>query len=171
MDPDGDTLRQSDAALLTALAEAASSGPGRLTRQQLLRRTGVPDVLLDAIERQGFLQPVHTDGERLYTADQVAAVKAGMALLDAGLPAGELLDLARHLDERLGEVADHAVDVFVRFVRDPVQGTTRSDREAAERLVAAFREMLPATGTLVSHRFRQLVIACARARVEAVSET
>ncbi|MBW3576803.1 MAG: hypothetical protein KY462_03505 [Actinobacteria bacterium] len=155
-----------------ALAELVSrpaDATELLTLEQLAERTGVSIVLLEAIEREGFLAPVGQGADRRYTSADVATVEAGLALLDAGLPLGELLDLARRFDEAARGVADRAVDLFVRFVRDPVHGTAASREEATARLVAAFEEMLPAAGTVVAHHFRRLLLDRARARVEDTS--
>ncbi len=95
------------------------------------------------------------------------AVRAGLALVDAGLPLGELLDLGRRTDVAVREVADHAVDAFLRFVRDPVRGTARDDAEATERLVTAYRVMLPATERLVAHHTRRRLLAAAAEQIAA----
>ena len=61
-------------------------------------------------------------------------VSQGLALLGAGLPLSELLVLAREHDQAMREVAERAVDVFIRFVRDPIRAQAESEEEAAERL-------------------------------------
>ena len=67
------------------------------------------------------------------------------------------------------EVAERAVDVFIRFVRDPIQSPGRkSEEEAAERLVEAFSTMLPATSKLVARHFEQVLLAVAQERIENV---
>lgn len=62
-------------------------------------------------------------------------------------------------------LADHAVDAFLRFVRDPVRGTVADEAEAADRLVTAYRVMLPATERLVAHHTRRRLLAAAAERV------
>ena len=91
---------------------------------------------------------------------------AGLQLLEAGLPLGELLALAREHDAAMRPVAERAVDLFVRFVRDPIRGGAPSEEEAADRLTEAFAKMLPATGALVGSHFRRLLIAEAQRRIE-----
>lgn len=143
-----------------------------LTLAELAEATGAPPALLEAINREGFLTPRRIDGEPRFTSADADAVRAGMDLLDAGLPLDELLDLGRRFDERLRGVADHAVDLFVRFIRDPVRADADDEAEAASRLLDAFGRMLPATGTIVSHHFRQLLLArgLARASEEAAGD-
>jgi DNA-binding transcriptional MerR regulator len=165
---DGD-LDVADQALVAAL-EKPAPGPagtaGFLTLDQLAERTGVSPALLQAIEREGLLAPRETDDGPVYTEDDAATVTAGLQLLEAGLPLGELLALAREHDAAMRPVAERAVDLFVRFVRDPIRGGAPSDEEAAARLTEAFSEMLPATGALVGSHFRRLLIAEAQRRLE-----
>jgi hypothetical protein len=77
-----------------------------------------------------------------------------------------LLDLARKMDAAMQPVVDEAINLFVRFVRDSVEANAGSDEEAAQRLVEAFSAMLPATGRIVDHHFRSLVLEGARQRLE-----
>lgn len=164
-------LDPADAALAAALSaplpgEDDGADGELLPLPELAERTGLSLPLLEALEREGLLIARDQHPPRFAPAD-AEAVRAGLALVDAGLPLAELLDLARRTDEALREVAGHAVDLFVAFVRDPVQGTAATSDEAAERLVTAFRAMLPATERLVGHHFRRLLVAAARERLTA----
>lgn len=153
-----------DAALAAA---AADDDVAPYDLDGLLTATGATPALLAAVERTGLLAPHHVDdrGTPRYSAADVAAVRAGMTLLDAGLPLGELLDLARRTDGAIQQIADHAIEAFLRFVRDPVRGTAASDEEAADRLVTAYEEMLPATERLVAHHLRRRLLTRAAERV------
>jgi hypothetical protein len=157
-------LAPADAALAAAL-DPSSDGVGRLlTLEELAEAADVSLPLLEAIAREGFLVPRATDPDR-YALEDADLVGAGLALIEAGLPLAELLDIARRTDDAMRGIAAHAVDVFVEFVRDPVQGTAASDDEAADRLVGAFQSMLPATEKLVGSHFRSLLLAAARERL------
>jgi DNA-binding transcriptional MerR regulator len=162
--PDDGDLDAPDAALVAAVADDEHA-PFDLAG--LAEETGAGSSLLEALERAGLLVAHHhdPDGVARYSPADAAAVRAGLALLEAGLPLGELLDLARRADAAVSEVADHAVEAFLRFVRDPVRGTAGSDDEAADRLVTAYREMLPATERLVAHHLRRRLLATATERV------
>lgn len=153
-----------DAALAAA---AADDDVAPYDLDGLLVATGATPALLAAVERTGLLAPHHVDdrGTPRYSDADVAAVRAGMTLLDAGLPLGELLDLARRTDRAIQQIADHAIEAFLRFVRDPVRGTASSDEEAADRLVTAYEEMLPATERLVAHHLRRRLLTRAAERV------
>lgn len=152
--------------VLTAALAGDAADPEELSLPHLAERTGVSVPVLQALEREGLLTPRLHGGEPRYSAEDAQAVRAGMTLLETGVPLGELLDLARRHDEAMQGVAAHAVDLFVRFVRDPVAGTAGSEEEAAERLLTAFNDMLPAATTLVAHHFRRAVLAAARLRAE-----
>lgn len=169
-DADDDAGRDPDEVLAEVLAGPlpGEEGGELLTLEELAERVGLAVSVLEAIEREGLLVARTTEGgERRYAPADADMVRDGLRLLEAGLPLGELLDLARRADEALREVADHAVDLFARFVRDPIRGQASSPEEAADALVTAFRTMLPATGTLVAHHFRRLVVARARERLTA----
>ena len=160
-----------DAALIEALSTAAAGAPGAdaagLSLDELAEQADLPPAVVEAVAREGLLHPVPDSDPPRFAEDDLVVLQAGTTLLQAGLPLGELLDLARRTDQTLRELADHAVDVFLHFVRDPVRGTADDPDAAAEQLVTAFRSMLPATGELVGAHFRRLLVAAARARVEA----
>ena len=159
-------LHAADEALVSALTSPADDGSEELlTRAEVAERAGVPAAVLEALEREGFRAPRVTEPEPRYAASDVDTVRAGVTLLEAGVPLGEVLDLARRFDAAIRPVTERAVDLFVRFVRDQAQGTAGSEEEAATRTLDAFRHMLPATGTVVAHRFRQLLLDSARDRL------
>ncbi len=157
-----------DRALLDALDQpfVDDDRPGDpLTLDELAERTGISPVLLEMLAREGFLVARSQDPEPRYDPADADAVAAGFELVEAGLPLAELLDLARRTDEAMRPIAAQAVEVFARFVRDSVEATASSEEEAARRLVEAFRRMLPATGRLVGHHFRTLLVAEAHRRL------
>lgn len=152
-------------ALAVALADDGATSGQRLTLQELAERTEVPLPLLEAVEREGFLGGDGLEGDAAYTPADAEALRAGMALLEAGVPLSELLALARKQDAAMRTVAEEAVDIFARYVRDPIRGTVADPDEAAERMVDAMNAMLPATGALVAHHFRRRLVAAARERI------
>jgi DNA-binding transcriptional MerR regulator len=145
-----------------------ADGPS-LTLEQLAQRTGISESLLQALEREGLIMHKEREGTAYYTEADAEMVSQGLALLGAGLPLSELLVLAREHDHAMREVAERAVDVFIRFVRDPIRAQAESEKEAAERLVEAFSTMLPATSKLVARHFEQVLLAVAQERIENVS--
>lgn len=170
MAPNDPPLPAADAALAAALAgplpgEDADAEVELLTIDELAEHADLPASLLEAVEREGLLIPRTTDDDRRYTAADAEALRAGLALVEAGLPLDELFNLARAHTAAMRTIADHAVELFVRFVRDPIRSDAGDEQEAATRLLAAFSQMLPATSTLVSHHFRRLLVNAAHERL------
>lgn len=132
---------------------------------ELADRAGLSLPVLEVLAREGLLIPRVEGPVPRYHLDDAEAVRAGLELVQAGLPLAELLAVARQADEAMRPVAEAAVDAFVRFVSDPAEGTAPSDEEAARRMVEAFEKMLPAAGRLVAHHFQSLLVDGARRRL------
>lgn len=137
-----------------------------LTIEELSETSGISVTVLSMLVREGWLSPHSTARGELFDRDDLGAVKAGMQLVEAGLPMAELLDLARKMDLAMDPLAEQAVDVFTRFVRDSVELESASSQEAADRLARAVDEMLPTTSALVGEHFRRLVIKHATRRLD-----
>lgn len=160
-------LDAADAALVDALAADRGPAAGELMGvDELAERTGVSAALLAALEREGLLTGTQVEGEARYTDADVTMVTQGLALLEAGLPLSELLALARSHDRAMREIAEGAVDLFVRYVRDPIRAESQSGEAAGDRLVDAFRKMLPATSNLVAGHFQRVLLETAQQRIE-----
>jgi DNA-binding transcriptional MerR regulator len=157
-----------DAVLASVVVSEPPPGSrgGGLTLDELAARTCVSTAVLEVIDREGLLTPSVVDGRRLYSDDDAAAVAAGFELLASGLPLGELLELARRHNDAVRSIAEQAVDLFIRFVRDPIHATATTEGEAADRLVNAFRRMLPATTTLVASHFERVLLSVAERRLK-----
>jgi DNA-binding transcriptional MerR regulator len=164
-------LDATDARLATAVADAA--GDELVTLTELAARAGVPEALLDAVAREGLLVP-QIDGES-DTADRYAAsdadtVRAGLRLLEAGLPLRDLLALGRRQHDMTRAIAEEAVAMFDANVRQPLLDTPLSDEERAGRLVESFRTLLPTVTTLVAAHFRSVLLEVAREHLESVGD-
>ncbi|MGH9149925.1 MAG: MerR family transcriptional regulator [Acidimicrobiales bacterium] len=140
-----------------------------MSLDQVAERSGIPLAILRAVEREGLLVPRRAGAGVGYTAADVEAASAGLALLETGLPLADVLDLARHHHEAMRAVAGRAVELFDAHVRQPLRAAGTSEPEAAERLVAAFTALLPAATTLVAHHFRRTLITVAHERFEHVA--
>jgi DNA-binding transcriptional MerR regulator len=164
-------LDEADEALVEAVAtsqEEVNGAPEEFwTLAELGQRAGVPEPLLEALEREGVLVPRHRHSEARYTEADLVALRAGLRLLEYGLPLGEVLDLARTHEQAARLVAEQAVTLFDRHIRQ----ARRSDgTEAAAELVGAFHALLPATVALVAHHFRRILLAVAQEHIEAVGD-
>jgi DNA-binding transcriptional MerR regulator len=156
----------------------SESGP-LLTIGELAEVTGVPLALLKAVEAEGLLIPRRLGGQDRYTADDVAAARAGLLLLEWGIPLSALLDLARRHHEATEAVAAEAVSMFSTHVRGPLRrahppteadtdGGGSGDEPHIERLLQAYSELLPAVNTLVGHHFTRTLLAAALDHVEQI---
>jgi len=154
-----------DEPLLAAVAGAGAgrSGPA-LSLTELAERSGIPLGLLQSAEREGLISPV---GGGYADADADAA-RAGLRLLEMGLPLPELLALARRHHEHVRSVAEEAVALFDDHIRQPLRTGEMATDDAARQLVEAFRAVLPATVALVAHHFERTLLAVATEHIEKV---
>jgi DNA-binding transcriptional MerR regulator len=153
-----------------AAAVAAAAEDELLTLEELAARAAVPVSLLDAVVREGLLVPRTRDGQVRFAASDAAVVTAGLRLLEVGLPLPELLALARDHHTATRAIAEDAVALFDAHVRVPLRGAPLSEAERAERLVDAFRTLLPTVTTLVEHHFRSVLLEVAQEHLEAVGD-
>lgn len=137
-----------------------------MTLSELGVHTGVSPTVLDAVARQGILIPPD-DGGQPYTPTDAEAVLAGKALLESGVPISELLALAREHDAAIAGIAEQAVELFARFVRDPIRARHGDEEAAAAEMVTALQAMLPAATDIIAHTFRRRLLEAARERIEA----
>ena len=167
-------LDAADAPLAAAVAgvrDDDGSGPEEfLDLAELARRSGVPLPLVEAVEREGLLVPRLHDGVPCYTSADVEIVAAGLRLLEAGFPLPDLLALARDHHSATRDIAQTAVTMFDEHVRAPLRGSDLDADARAERLVDAFRVLLPAVTALVAHHFRRTLLQVAQEHLEAVGE-
>jgi DNA-binding transcriptional MerR regulator len=161
------------AAVSAALGEAGDTTlnadtekDGSLTLDEFSAASGVPASLVQAVEREGIRLGRRVDGEDRYTAADIEVVRTALRLLEFGLPLPDLLGLARDADTAMRGLAVRAVDLFDEHVRKPIRDTVGDDERAAEQMVEAFRELLPAVTTLVSHHFRRVLLETAEAQIE-----
>jgi DNA-binding transcriptional MerR regulator len=164
-------LDATDIPLAAAVAAADVEGPEEfLTLGELAERSSVPHALLEAVAREHLLVPRVHDGEPRYTRADVAVVQQGLRLLEQGLPLPDLLTLAHEHHAMTRDIAEAAVALFDRYVRTPLRASDLPDVEKAERLVDAFRTLLPAVTTLVAHHFQRVLLEVAQEHLESVGE-
>lgn len=191
--PSGDGSIAPGGPSLTGEPEAGSTASqneatgGLFTIEELAVETGVPLALLSAVEAEGLLVPRRVGNDRWYTEEDVAAARAGLLLLEWGIPLSALLDVARRHHEATTAVAKEAVGLFSTFVRRPLRDRRSSgpgeqggmacddmstdpatDDSDVDRLARAYAELLPAVNTLVANHFSRTLVACALDHVERV---
>ena len=147
-----------------------SGEPELLTIEALALRTGVPLPLLRAVESEGLLVPRRVGTEERYTSEDVEAARAGLALLEWGVPLSSLLELGRRHHAATESVAREAVELFSVHIRGPLREQGAGDDDAARtaRLVEAYAELLPAVTTLVGHHFTRTLLKAALDHIEQV---
>src|SRR5438067_331732 len=157
-------LEPSDEALVEAITHP--SAPETLTLEELSARSGVAAPLLRSLEQAGLLVPVSDGSEPSYPAADLEAIAAGLKLLEAGVPLGDLMDLGREHAESVERTSRRAVDLFDRHVRERIQAAGRDPAEAERELLDLFNQLLDASGILVRHHFERTLIRAAREHVE-----
>jgi DNA-binding transcriptional MerR regulator len=164
-------LGRADADLAAAVSAERGSAVAEelLTLEEFANRSGVPASLIQAVEREGVPFGRRVDGRDRYTAADIEIVRVALRLLEFGLPLNDLLTLAREANASMRGLADRAVELFDEHVRKPIRDTAASDDVAAQQMVEAFQELLPAVTQLVSHHFRRVLLEAAEAHVEGVA--
>ena len=157
-------LEPSDEALVAAVTRPAA--PQTLTLAELAERSGVAEPLLMSLEKAGLLVPIEGGEQPLYPADDLDAIAAGMKLIAAGVPLGELLDLGKDYAMAVDRTARRAVDLFDRHVRERIQAEGGETEAAERRLLQTFNDLLEASGTLVRHHFQRTLLRAAREHIE-----
>lgn len=157
-----------DLALAVATEQGTADAEEFLSLDELARRSGVAAPLLRALEQAGVELGRRVDGQVRYTVADVEMVGHALRLLETGLPLTDLLALARDHHASIRRTAERAVQLFDDHIRKPIRERAASDEEAAEQLVAAFRTLLPAVTSLVSHHFRRVLLTVAEEHLQRV---
>ncbi|MFN2504038.1 MAG: MerR family transcriptional regulator [Acidimicrobiales bacterium] len=164
-------LDPADERLAAAVVEAGEEEEEELFGlDELSTRTQVPAPMLEALVRDGLIVARRHRGELGFTRADVAIVAAGLRMLETGLPLPELLALARRHHAATRQFAMEAVELFDTYVRQPLRATELPERDRAERLVEAFRTLMPAVTDLAAHHFRRVLLQVAQEHFEAVDD-
>jgi DNA-binding transcriptional MerR regulator len=133
-----------------------------LTLSQVAERCGVPPALLRSFVASGVLRPRRFGSESRYTISDVRAVRMLLTLIGTGLPMEEFMRVARLQLEAAEAVAEGAVELFMRFGREPLRQAGLGQKEEAERMVAALRLMSHAATALMTYNFQRMVLNVAQ---------
>jgi len=138
--------------LLAALLEE-TVGERTLSREAFAAESGMPEVMILAAERAGLFEPVLVDGEPRFVEADLGMARAGLMLLQAGIPLQELFDLASRHAQNVQTACDAAIDLFDNSIR---KRGAHADDESAARI---FKEMLPQATRLVALHFQRTLVA------------
>jgi DNA-binding transcriptional MerR regulator len=160
-------IAEPDAPLAEAVWRATPAVSAR-TATELAREAGVPEVFVDRLLADGLL---------MGDTDDVAVLQAGARLVALGIPVTELLDLARTHHAATRELAEEAVRLFDRHVRQPARrghavdpGGGAPTGSGPDGLVTAFETALAAVHDLVGGHFRRVLLAVAAEHLQRALE-
>jgi DNA-binding transcriptional MerR regulator len=138
--------------LLAALIEE-TVGERTLSREAFAAESGMPEVMILAAERAGLFEPVIVDGEPRFVEADLGMARAGLMLLEAGIPLQELLELSSRHAQNVQAACDAAIDLFDDSIRK--RGADADD----ESTTRVFKEMLPQATRLVALHFQRTLVA------------
>jgi DNA-binding transcriptional MerR regulator len=144
---------------LAPLGQGVLDREEKLSLTELADRARVPPAMLRSLEASGVLRPVKgAGGEPIYTTSDVRAVRFLLSLVGSGVPMEEFMSVARVQLEAADAVVDGAVELFMRYVREPLNESGLPQRQEAERLVAAFRMLVQAASGLIAYNFERAML-------------
>lgn len=133
----------------------------------LAERTGVPAAVLRSFEASGVLRPRHDGrGGAVYTAGDVAAMRSLLALIGTGVPMEEFMAVADVQLAAVQRVAEGALELFLRYQREPLLAKSLPAKAEAERLAASLRALLQAVSELLSYNFRRTILEVTQAYID-----
>ena len=128
-----------------------------LAPQELADRTRVPLAVLRSLEASGVIRARQGNGGPYYTGADVRAVRMLLSLLGVGLPMEEFMQLARLQISTMQEVAAGAVQLYSKYVVEPLQAAGLDPHEERERAEAAFGLLVQAATSLVAYGFERML--------------
>ncbi len=161
---DGPEISNSEAALLTALAQE-SADDRILTRAQLVAESGVPDELISAAQASGLLEAIHSGEEEHFSSADAELLRSGLMLLGAGFPLAELLALATRHAKNIQELCDVGIDLFDDHIRKADGG-----EDDPEQVATAFQDLMPQVTRLVAVHFQRTLVNRAIERLRSKGE-
>jgi DNA-binding transcriptional MerR regulator len=140
-----------------ATSPPAGTDDEHLAPQELADRTRVPLAVLRSLEASGVIRPRRGSGGPYYTGADVRAVKMLLTLIGVGLPMEDFMRLARLQIATMQEVAAGAVELYVRYVGEPLRSAGLDPAEEEQRAEAAFSLLVQAATSLVAYGFERML--------------
>ncbi|MGH9151054.1 MAG: MerR family transcriptional regulator [Acidimicrobiales bacterium] len=148
--------------------DGTSGDDERLTVNEVAERARVPPSLLRSLEASGLLRPLRAGDEAYYTAADVRAVRMVLTLVGGGVPLEDFMRVARTQIDAAATVAEGAVELFLRYVRQPLLEADLAPETEAARLVSALKAMLQAANGLVSYSVERMMLNLVEERIESL---
>ncbi len=134
---------------LLPVEHAIAGDGGRYSAREIAARSGL-DVELLRRFRAALGVPYGDVDERVGTEADLEAALRLKPLLDAGFPPEDLLRNARTIGMGMGRIAEANRELVVRNLTQP--GDT--ERDVAERLALAAKQLLPMIGEILAYAFQ-----------------
>ena len=128
-----------------------------LAPQELADRTRVPLAVLRSLEASGVIRARQGERRCLLHGADVRAVRMLLSLLGVGLPMEEFMRLARLQIATMQEVAGGAVQLYSKYVGEPLRAAGLDPHEEEERAEAAFSLLVQAATSLVAYSFERML--------------
>lgn len=163
-----DALSSAGPGLLHTVAAATDdSGDEPFGIDELSEQTGLPVAVLRSFEASGVLRPRLERGEHAqYTQADVHAMRALLALIGTGVPMEEFMAVANVQLAAVEKVAEGTVELFLRYMREPLLARKLSPTAEADRLAGSLRLLLQSVGTLVTYNFQRTILEVAQRYLE-----
>lgn len=120
-------------------------------------RTRVPLAVLRSLEASGVVRPRRGSDGPFYTGADVRAIRMLLTLIGVGLPLEEFMRLARLQMATMQEVAAGAVDLYTKYVGEPLAAAGLDPAAEEDRAEAAFGLLVQAATSLVSYSFERML--------------
>ncbi len=128
-----------------------------LDLHDLADKTRVPLAVLRSLEASGVVRPREGSEEPYYTGADVRAVRMLLTLIGVGLPMEEFMRLARLQIATMQEVAGGAVELYAKYVGEPLRAAGLDPLAEEDRAEAAFNLLVQATTSLVTYSFERML--------------
>lgn len=146
----------------------AAADDERLSFNEVAERARVPPSLLRSLEASGLLRPLRAGDDSFYTPADVRAVRMVLTLVGGGVPLEDFMRVARTQIDAAATVAEGAVELFLRYVRQPLLDSDLTPAQEADRLVSALKAMLQAANGLVSYSVERMMLNLVEERIESL---
>ncbi|HLI05800.1 MAG TPA: MerR family transcriptional regulator [Ktedonobacteraceae bacterium] len=132
--------------LLSPLTDTSQT---RFSKEELVQRTGISAVSIEEMAQQGLLFPGESEGEQVFTSDDLLLLELYQGLEQLGLP----LALPALIRFQLRQLVRSELAAYERHLRPRWQ----EEGVAPEQQVEQFEKMLALTDTLISILHRKFI--------------
>lgn len=138
-------------ALKQRLLPATTTSPSQaqFSKEELLQRTGVSAASIEEIVQQGLLFPIESEGQQVFTGDDLLLLELYQGLEQLGLP----LALPALIRFQLRQLVRSELAAFEQHLRPRWQ----EESVPPEQQIEQFEKMLTLTDTLISVLHRKLL--------------